>query len=51
MNKIENKIEQLTEQELILKDMATTLSDAFLEYAGYNIQRRGVPDARDGLSI
>lgn len=44
-----NKIEQLTEQELILKDMATTLSDAFLEYAGYNIQRRGVPDARDGL--
>ena len=49
MNEIKNKNEQLTEQELILKDMATTLSDAFLEYAGYNIQRRGVPDARDGL--
>ena len=49
MNEIKNKNEQLTEQELILKDMAATLSDAFLEYAGYNIQRRGVPDARDGL--
>ena len=28
------KIEKQTEQELIEKDMAKTLSDAFLEYAG-----------------
>lgn len=26
-----------------------TLNESFLEYAGYNIQRRAIPDARDGL--
>lgn len=39
------------QDNFIQKDMETALSDAFLEYAGYNIQRRGVPDARDGLNI
>lgn len=35
--------------ELIQKDMQESFSEAFLEYAGYNLQRRAIPDARDGL--
>lgn len=34
---------------LITKDIDNTLRETFLEYAGYNIQRRAIPDARDGL--
>lgn len=34
---------------LIQKDMQESFSEAFLEYAGYNLQRRAIPDARDGL--
>lgn len=33
----------------IIKNMEEVLSSAFLEYAGYNLQRRAIPDARDGL--
>ena len=29
--------------------MEEVLSSAFLEYAGYNLQRRAIPDVRDGL--
>jgi len=36
-------------EELIKKDLTETFSTAFLNYAGYNIQRRAIPDARDGL--
>lgn len=35
--------------ELIQTNIEDTLSKAFLNYAGYNIQRRAIPDARDGL--
>jgi len=34
---------------LINKDIIESFSDAFLEYAGYNLQRRAIPDVRDGL--
>lgn len=34
---------------LIQKDMQESFSEAFLEYAGYNLQRRSIPDVRDGL--
>lgn len=37
------------EQNLIRKDIEEALSTAFLEYAGYNLQRRAIPDVRDGL--
>ena len=36
-------------EQLIEKSIEDTLSDAFLEYAGYNLQRRAIPDVRDGL--
>lgn len=36
-------------QDFVTKDMEEVLSSAFLEYAGYNLQRRAIPDARDGL--
>lgn len=35
--------------ELINKDINESFSKAFLEYAGYNLQRRAIPDVRDGL--
>ena len=35
--------------ELINKDITESFSEAFLEYAGYNLQRRAIPDVRDGL--
>ena len=35
--------------ELISKDITESFSEAFLEYAGYNLQRRAIPDVRDGL--
>ena len=31
------------------KDLSTELSRAFLDFSGYNIQRRGIPDVRDAL--
>lgn len=34
---------------LIQKDVTNVLSDSYLEYASYNIQRRAIPDSRDGL--
>lgn len=34
---------------LIIRDMGEVLSESFLTFAGYNIQRRAIPDARDGL--
>lgn len=34
---------------IVKKQMEDVLSNAFLEYAGYNLQRRAIPDARDGL--
>lgn len=34
---------------LIQKDITNVLSDSYLEYASYNIQRRAIPDSRDGL--
>lgn len=34
---------------LINKDITESFSEAFLEYAGYNLQRRAIPDVRDGL--
>lgn len=37
------------EQNIIKKNMEKVLSEAFLEYAGYNLQRRAIPDVRDGL--
>lgn len=37
------------EQNIIKKDIEEVLSTAFLEYAGYNLQRRTIPDVRDGL--
>ncbi len=37
------------EQTIIKENMEEVLSSAFLEYAGYNLQRRAIPDARDGL--
>ena len=37
------------EQNIIKKDIEEVLSTAFLEYAGYNLQRRAIPDVRDGL--
>lgn len=36
-------------EQTIVKNMEEVLSSAFLEYAGYNLQRRAIPDARDGL--
>lgn len=36
-------------QEIINENIEEILSNAFLEYAGYNLQRRAIPDARDGL--
>lgn len=36
-------------EQIITKNMEEVLSSAFLEYAGYNLQRRAIPDARDGL--
>ena len=35
--------------EMIEKDIDIILKESFLEYAGYNLQRRAIPDARDGL--
>ena len=37
------------EQNIVKKDIEEVLSTAFLEYAGYNLQRRAIPDVRDGL--
>lgn len=37
------------EKEFIVKSIEDTLSQSFLEYAGYNLQRRSIPDVRDGL--
>lgn len=37
------------DQNIIKKDIEEVLSTAFLEYAGYNLQRRAIPDVRDGL--
>lgn len=37
------------ENELLEQNLEEVLSQAFLEYAGYNLQRRALPDARDGL--
>lgn len=34
---------------MIDKDIMSVINDAFLEYAGYNLQRRAIPDVRDGL--
>ena len=34
---------------LISQNIQEVLSESFLEYAGYNIQRRAIPDVRDGL--
>ena len=34
---------------IVKKQMEDVLSNAFLEYAGYNLQRRAIPDVRDGL--
>lgn len=31
------------------KDLSSELSRAFLDFSGYNIQRRGIPDVRDAL--
>lgn len=39
----------MQENILIEKNISDTLSTAFLNYAGYNLQRRAIPDARDGL--
>ena len=36
-------------QEIIDENIEEILSNAFLEYAGYNLQRRAIPDVRDGL--
>ena len=36
-------------EQTIIKNMEEVLSSAFLEYAGYSLQRRAIPDARDGL--
>ena len=36
-------------QEIIDENIEEILSNAFLEYAGYNLQRRTIPDVRDGL--
>ena len=36
-------------EQTLIKNMEEVLSSAFLEYAGYNLQRRAIPDARDGL--
>ena len=35
--------------ELIKQNIDTVLQESFLEYAGYNLQRRAIPDVRDGL--
>ncbi len=35
--------------ELIKQNIDTILKESFLEYAGYNLQRRAIPDVRDGL--
>ena len=35
--------------ELIKQDIDIVLQESFLEYAGYNLQRRAIPDVRDGL--
>ena len=35
--------------ELIKQNIDTVLKESFLEYAGYNLQRRAIPDVRDGL--
>lgn len=37
------------EEKLIQTDMEQALSTAFLNYAGYNLQRRAIPDVRDGF--
>lgn len=37
------------EANIISENLENVLSSAFLEYAGYNLQRRAIPDARDGL--
>lgn len=37
------------EHNIKKENMEEVLSNAFLEYAGYNLQRRAIPDARDGL--
>lgn len=34
---------------MIQKDLTQTLSRAFLDFSAYNIQRRAIPDSRDGL--
>lgn len=34
---------------LIEQNIETVLKESFLEYAGYNLQRRAIPDVRDGL--
>lgn len=38
------------EKELVVKSIEDILSQSFLEYAGYNLQRRSIPDVRDGLN-
>lgn len=37
------------EHRIIKENLEEVLSTAFLDYAGYNIQRRAIPDVRDGL--
>ena len=39
----------MTDLNLISQNIQEVLSESFLEYAGYNIQRRAIPDVRDGL--
>lgn len=37
------------EENFIQSNIEEVLSTAFLNYAGYNLQRRAIPDARDGF--
>ena len=37
------------EENLVKRPIEEILSTAFLNYAGYNLQRRAIPDVRDGL--
>lgn len=36
---------------MIVKDLNETVENAFLDYAAYTIQRRAIPDVRDGLKF
>lgn len=39
----------MADNSLVQKNINESFSKAFLEYAGYNLQRRAIPDVRDGL--